>query len=60
MLAKERKMTYRTDLALERKEILEVTEVYHKYHNEVIQNGDLYRLISPFETLVDITLTHTC
>lgn len=34
----------------ERKQILEVTDVYHKYHNEVIQNGDLYRLISPFET----------
>ena len=34
----------------EREEILEVTDVYHKYHNEVIQNGDLYRLLSPFET----------
>ena len=34
----------------EREEILKVTDVYHKYHNEVIQNGDLYRLISPFET----------
>ena len=34
----------------EREEILKVTDVYHKYHNEVIQNGDLYRLLSPFET----------
>lgn len=32
----------------EKKEILGVTEIYHKYHNEVIQNGDLYRLCSPF------------
>ena len=34
----------------ERKEIIEINEIYHKYHNEVIQNGDLYRLLSPFET----------
>lgn len=34
----------------ERKQILEVNELYHKYHNEVIQNGDLYRLLSPFDT----------
>lgn len=34
----------------EKEEINKVTEIYHKYHNEVIQNGDLYRLISPFET----------
>lgn len=34
----------------ERKEILKTNELYHKYHNKVIQNGDLYRLLSPFET----------
>jgi alpha-galactosidase len=34
----------------ERQEIRDVTDVYHKFHNEVIQNGDLYRLYSPFET----------
>ena len=27
----------------------EVNEIYKKYHCEVIQNGDLYRLASPFE-----------
>ena len=34
----------------ERNQILEVNKLYHKYHNKVIQNGDLYRLLSPFET----------
>lgn len=33
----------------EKKEIIEVTKIYHKYHNKVIQNGDLYRLLSPFD-----------
>ena len=31
-----------TPAKAEKKEILEITEIYHKYHNEVIQNGDLY------------------
>lgn len=33
----------------EREEVREVNEIYKKYHCEVIQNGDLYRLASPFE-----------
>lgn len=31
-------------------EVNEVADIYHKYHHEVIQNGDLYRLYSPYET----------
>ena len=34
----------------DKKEIQEVNELYHKYHNDVIANGDLYRLSCPFET----------
>ncbi|MDE6401461.1 MAG: alpha-galactosidase, partial [Clostridiales bacterium] len=30
-------------------EVNAVNEIYHKYHNEVIANGDFYRLCSPFE-----------
>ena len=33
----------------ERNQILEINDLYHKYHNKVIQNGDLYRLVSPFD-----------
>lgn len=31
-------------------EINEVSDIYKKYHNEVIENGDLYHLISPNTT----------
>ena len=34
----------------ERKQIIEINELYHKYHYKCIQCGDLYRLISPFES----------
>ena len=34
----------------ERAQIVEINKKYHKYHNKAIQNGDLYRLLSPFET----------
>ena len=30
-------------------QITRVNEIYHKYHTDVVLNGDLYRLISPFE-----------
>lgn len=30
-------------------EILAVNKIYHEYHTEVVLNGDLYRLISPFD-----------
>lgn len=33
----------------EREEVKAVNEIYKKYHRDVIQNGDLYRLASPFE-----------
>lgn len=33
----------------EKKELLAVNAIYAKYHDEVILDGDLYRLISPFD-----------
>lgn len=30
-------------------EVIKVNDIYHKYHTDVILNGDLYRLISPFD-----------
>lgn len=32
----------------EKKEILEVNKIFDKYHKEVISDGDLYRIASPF------------
>jgi alpha-galactosidase len=31
------------------REVNKITDIYNKYHNNVIQNGDLYRLRSPYE-----------
>lgn len=33
----------------ETREILEINEIYKRYHDEVVLDGDLYRLISPFD-----------
>lgn len=33
----------------EKKELSAINEIYRKYHDEVILDGDLYRLISPFD-----------
>lgn len=30
-------------------EVLKVNDIYHKYHTDVVLNGDLYRLVSPFD-----------
>lgn len=35
--------------AEEKKEILQVNEIYKKYHTQVVLQGDLYRLVSPFD-----------
>jgi alpha-galactosidase len=31
------------------REVNKITDIYNKYHNNVIQTGDLYRLRSPYE-----------
>lgn len=30
-------------------EVVKINDIYHKYHNDVVLDGDLYRLISPFD-----------
>ena len=33
----------------QRNEILQANDVFHKYHFDVIEQGDIYRLLSPYE-----------
>ena len=34
----------------ERRQVLEINRIYSKYHHDVIVCGDLYRLLSPYDT----------